>query len=62
MDHPHQAAVGDRIEHELMPGFGMTVEAARPCETDVTRPVPHQQYKITDPDGNEDWLCAYDVQ
>jgi hypothetical protein len=52
---------GDTIEHELMPGFAMRVQDTRECETDAARPEPHSAYKITDPDGNEDWLCAYDV-
>jgi hypothetical protein len=51
---------GDKIEHRLMPGFTMIVLDARPCET---TPFPeHQQYKVTDPEGNEDWFCANDVQ
>jgi len=53
---------GDEIEHNLMPGFVMRVQAAAGCEIDGARPEPHQQYKITDPEGNEDWLCAYDVR
>lgn len=53
--------VGDRIEHDLVPGFVMTVEAVEDCETDAARPVPHAQYQVTDPAGNTDWLCAYDV-
>jgi hypothetical protein len=57
-----QYKTGDVIEHKLMPGFTMTVEDARDCETDSNRPEPHLAYKITDPEGNEDWLCAYDVQ
>ena len=52
---------GDKIEHDLMPGFVMKVQEVRPCETDGARPEPHESYKITDPEGNEDWLCAYDV-
>ena len=57
-----QINVGDKIEHRLMPGFIMTVLETRDCETDSARPEPHQAYKITDPEGNEDWLCAYDVK
>lgn len=53
---------GDTIEHRLMPGFTMKVRDTRPCETDSARPEPHLQYEITDPDGNTDWLCSYDVQ
>lgn len=52
---------GDKIEHNLMPGFPMAVLETRNCETDFARPEPHQQYKIVDPEGNEDWLCAFDV-
>lgn len=62
MQTPTTAAKGDRIEHELVPGFPMTVEDAKPCETDGPRCEPHQQYQVTDPDGSTDWLCAYDVR
>ena len=57
-----QFKTGDKIEHRLMPGFTMPVLEAKPCETDGNRSGPHQKYRITDPDGNTDWLCAYDVQ
>ena len=50
------------IEHKLMPGFTMTVLDTRRCETGPGREEAHDQYKITDPDGNADWLCAYDVR
>ncbi len=60
-DAPATAAVGDKIEHKLMPGFTMTVQEARVCETDTGRPELHDAFRVTDPDGNEDWLCAYDV-
>jgi hypothetical protein len=53
---------GDTIEHTLMPGFPMQVQDTKACEIDSARPEPHLQYKITDPEGTEDWLCAYDVQ
>lgn len=53
---------GDIIEHRLMPGFTMTVLDTRDCESGGNRTDPHQQYKVTDPEGNDDWLCAYDVQ
>ena len=53
---------GDIIEHRLMPGFTMPVLETRECETDGNRPEPHLAYKVTDPEGNEDWLCAMDVQ
>lgn len=59
---PHRAVKGDRIEHKLMPGFVMTVRGVRGCEQDATRPEPHSRYLITDPAGNDDWLCAYDVK
>ena len=61
MTEPHRARKGDRIAHDLLPGFAMTVEDVGHCTPDGARPVPHQMYKITDPGGNEDWLCAYDV-
>lgn len=53
---------GEVIEHRLMPGFTMPVLDTRECETDPSRPEPHLAYKVTDPEGGEDWLCAYDVQ
>lgn len=53
---------GDTIEHTLMPGFRMKVLETAECEIDANRPDPHLQYKITDPDGHEDWLCAHDVR
>jgi len=58
---PHAAKAGDRIEHDLMPGFAMTVQDVRACETDTARPELHDAYKVTDPTGGIDWLCAYDV-
>lgn len=57
-----QYKTGDVIEHRLMPGFPMPVQETRECETDSNRSEPHLAYKITDPDGNVDWLCGYDVQ
>lgn len=53
--------LGHKIEHDLMPGFVMEVRKVRPCETDGARPVEHAAYKVTDPEGNEDWVCAFDV-
>ena len=51
-----------KIEMTLMPGYVMEVLAEEACETDTGRPDPHSQYKVIDPDGNEDWLCAYDIR
>jgi len=45
-----------------MPGFVMTVQAVEPCETSGERSAPHNSYKITDPEGNEDWVCGWDVR
>ncbi len=56
--------VGDKIRHrDVPPGIFplMPVQDTRPCETDGARPEKHLAYKITDPEGNEDWLCGYDV-
>ena len=53
--------IGHKIEHDLMPGFVMTVQAAEPCETDGARAEEHAKFEVTDPEGNQDWLCAYDV-
>lgn len=61
-DKPYHAGPGDRVEHKLMPGFVMTVHETKDCETDVYRSQPHQQYRVTDPEGNGDWVCAYDVR
>jgi len=55
-------SLGEKIEHKLMPGFTMEVNGIKGCETGPGRETPHMQYKITDPDGNADWLCAYDVR
>jgi hypothetical protein len=52
---------GDRIEHDLLPGFVMKVRGFKSCETDGARPEAHDQYLITDPEGSDDWLCGYDV-
>lgn len=53
---------GEVIEHRLMPGYTMTVEDTRPCEMDPVTPESHRAYKVLDPEGNADWLCANDVQ
>lgn len=58
---PAVAAVGEKIEHDLMPGFVMEVRGTAPCEEDFARPTPHSKYLVTDPEGNDDELCAYDV-
>jgi hypothetical protein len=58
----HMVLLGDRIEHKLMPGFVMTVRDIEPCQASPGRDEPHSQFQITDPDGNTDWLCAYDVR
>lgn len=54
--------LGDVIEHNDMPGFRMKVLDTEPCETDSARPNEHLAYKTRDPEGREDWLCAYDVR
>jgi hypothetical protein len=61
MTEPATADIGDRIAHDLLPGFVMTINDSKPCETDGARPVPHEQYHVTDPEGAGDWLCAYDI-
>ena len=40
----------------------MTILEAKPCETDYARPLAHLQYKVIDPEGNEDWICGYDAE
>jgi len=54
-------STGHKIEHDLMPGFVMDVQDVKPCETDGARSQVHDQFQVTDPEGNADWLCAYDV-
>lgn len=54
-------STGDKIQHNLVPGFTMAVLDTQDCETDFARPEPHLAYKVVDPAGNEDWLCAHDV-
>ncbi len=51
-------AVGDRIAHNLVPDFVMEVLEAQPCEQGTGA---HSSYRIIDPEGQEDWLCEYDV-
>lgn len=53
--------VGNKIEFKGMPGFRMEVLEVADCEIDTNRAEPHVQYRITDPEGQSDWLCAYDV-
>ena len=49
--------VGDKIEHVDIPGFRMPVLDVEPCEDEE-----HNQYKIVDPEGAEDWICGHDVR
>lgn len=56
-----QFEAGDRIEFDLMPGYPMTVLEVRACEEDAVRPGPHLAYRVIDPEGSPDWLCAHDV-
>ena len=58
---PAIAQVGGKIEHDLVPGFVMVVQDKMACETGPARPLEHSKYLVTDPEGAEDWLCAYDV-
>lgn len=62
MSAPAKVAVGDVVVPRLMPAFRMRVLDVRPCETDWNRSEPHSALQIVDPDGTEDWLCAYDVR
>lgn len=52
-----ELAVGDPVEHRLMPGRVMTVLNVRDCEQDPGQP-PHKAYEVTGPDGRNDWLCG----
>jgi hypothetical protein len=58
----HGAAPGDRIEHKMLPGLILAVQEVKDCELDGARPEPHSQYRVLGPDGNTDWLCAYDCR
>ena len=58
------AKVGDVIGMDLMPDYVWTgtILEIEDCDPDVSsRSVPHQRFKVIDPDDNEDWLCAYDT-
>ena len=61
---PGRLQCGDKINHKLIP-LGvfppMTILDVKDCETDAARPEPHSQYQVIDPEGSEDWVCAYDV-
>jgi hypothetical protein len=63
MTAPRQFTAGDHMI--FIPAQGMlppmTVLDVKDCETDYSRPEPHSQYKVIDPDGNEDWICGYDA-
>ena len=60
---PEQFSAGDWIE--FLPAQGMfpkmQILEVKDCETDSARPEPHSQYKVIDPEGNEDWICGYDA-
>lgn len=58
---PARAVVGDTIECDFVPGFRTEVLAGEPCETDAHRTEAHNRYQVIDPEGNKDWLCAYEV-
>jgi len=62
LDKPADARTGDLIVHYALPGYPMTVHAVRPCETSGPRSEPHSSYEVTDPEGNQDWLCGWDVR
>jgi hypothetical protein len=52
---------GDKITHDLLPSFVLHVREVKPCETGGSRPGPHDQYLVADPEGYDDWLCAFEV-
>ena len=56
------ASPGDFIEHFALPGFRMRVRQVEPCERTGQRSDPHLSYLVTDPEGNDDWLCGWDVR
>ena len=61
LEEPAIADEGDRIEMVLAPGYSMTVLSVKPCESGSdNRSGPHSQFRIIDPEGNADWLCAWD--
>ena len=55
-------AIGDTVEHRLVPGYRMPVQDRKPCETDAIHPAEHPSYLVRDPQGEETWVCHYDVQ
>jgi len=57
-----QFKTGDIIEHRLMPGFTMTVLETRDCKAEAPFRDPHLAYRVTDPGGNDVWLCGHEVQ
>jgi hypothetical protein len=63
MTAPRRYEAGDRIL--FIPAGGMfppmKILEVKDCETDYARPEPHAQYKVIDPEGNEDWVCGYDA-
>lgn len=60
MTSPVEAAPGQFIAHDLLPEMPVQVEDARACITDTARPLGHDSYLVTDPEGHADWVCAYD--
>jgi hypothetical protein len=44
-------AIGDTVEHRLMPGFRMPVQDRKPCEPYPVHPAEHPQYLVQDPRG-----------
>jgi hypothetical protein len=55
--------VGDVIGMDLIPDALWTgpVLEVRECETNGGRQIPHSSFRVLDPEGIEDWLCAYDA-
>ena len=62
MTSPAIAQKGGRVVHDHLPGYVMEVLNKKPCETDpVLHPVEHSQYLVTDPAGDEKWVCGYEL-
>ena len=56
-------AIGDTVEHRLVPGYRMPVQDRKPCEPlPGLHPAEHPQYLVRGPEGDEEWACHYDMQ
>lgn len=57
-----QFKIGDKLMHTRVPADQaavLTVLKTRKCGE---LPHTHLAYRVTDPEGTEDWVCAYDLR